>query len=158
MSPKTSSLRSPAVSRSIDIPINSLLSEPISATLDVTRVGEFVVFRAYEGDQLVVNWPNPESGADMVRIRRKLYDWPQSAEDGVLLFESEVPLTIFEYSDRDLESYQVYYYRMFIRRIDGVWYTDNSLRGKEFPVPTGYFETAIWNRLPLLYPKEDGEN
>jgi hypothetical protein len=94
----------------------------------------------------------------MIRIRRKLYDWPQSAEDGVLLFEQEAPFTVFEYSDRELESYQVYYYRMFIRRIDGTWYTDNSLRGKEFPVPTGYFEEAVWGRLPTFYHREDGEN
>jgi len=155
---RTSSLRSTPISRSVDVPIRSLRSVPVSATLEATRTGEFVVFRGYEGDQLVVNWPSPESGADMIRIRRKLYDWPQSTEDGVLLFEQEAPFTVFEYSDRELESYQVYYYRMFIRRIDGTWYTDNSLRGKEFPVPTGYFEASVWNRLPTFYHREDGES
>jgi len=158
MSKKVRSLRSRPLSKSIEVPINSLLSEQVSATLDATRTGQFVVFRGYEGNQLVVNWPNPESGADMIRIRRKLYDWPQSAEDGVLLYEEDAPFSVFEYSDRDVESYQVFYYRMFIRRIDGTWYTDNSLRGKEFPVPTGYFENALWSRLPPFYHKVDGEN
>lgn len=158
MSPKTSSLRSPPVSKSLDVSLRSLRSVSVTATLEAARSGAFVVFRGYEGDQLVINWPRAESGADMIQIRRKLYDWPQSVADAVLIVEDEAPFSIFEYSDRELESYQVYYYQMFIRRLDGVWYTDNSLRGKEFPVPTGYFEKALWSRLPPLYPKEDGEN
>ena len=158
MSSKIRSLRSKGLSKSVEVSVHSLPSEPVSATLDATRTGEFVVFRGYEGNQLVVNWPNPESGADMVRICRKLYDWPQSSEDGVLLFEESAPFSVFEYSDRELQSYQVFYYRMFIRRIDGTWYTDNKLRGKEFPVPTGYFRKALWDRLPPFYHKADGEN
>jgi hypothetical protein len=131
---------------------------PVVAPLPSREVGEFRVWRGYEGLQIVINWPTLEFGSTQIKIMRKLYDWPSSVTDGVCLVTDSYPFSVFSFSDRDLQAYQVYYYALFVRRLDGVWYTDKTIRGKTFPLPTAYFEDALWNRLPPVYHRSDGEN
>lgn len=138
--------------------LRSLRSASVTATLPEESPGSFNVFRAYEGVQLVVEWGIPTGGYDKVHIRRRLDAWPESVQDGVYIIEEEAPFTIFKYSDREVEQYRVYYYMMFMHREeDDVWVTDRAWRGKEFPLPTQYFQEALWVRLPGIYHREDGE-
>ena len=155
---KTRSLYSNPVTTVSGAKLNSLYSDEIKAPLPSSETGEFSVRRGYEGLQIVINWPNPDVGCDTIRILRKLYDWPSSINDGVIVFSQEEPFEVFNYSDRGVKAYQMYYYVMFMRRLDGTWYTKRTLRGKIFPLPTAYFETALWNRLPGVYHRLDGES
>jgi hypothetical protein len=136
-----------------------LRSETVTADLPESQPAIFNVFRAYEGVQLVVEWGVPTGeGYDKVQIRRRLDAWPESITDGVFIIEDELPFSVFKYSDREVEQYRVYYYAMYVhRKEDDVWVTDRAWRDKEFPLPTEYFNGALWDRLPGVYHREDGE-
>lgn len=139
--------------------LRSLRSAAVTADLPAARAGEFHVFRAYEGVQLVIEWGVPTGeGYNAVQIRRRLDAWPENINDGVFIVEDAEPFSLSTYSDREVEQYRVYYYAMFVKRAeDDVWVTSRYWRGKEFPLPTRYFTEAIWTRLPGFYHREDGE-
>ena len=158
MPERVRSLPSTKVTRSLNIKLRSLYSTPVQVTMPSVQTGTFRVWRGYEGLQIVINWPTPQSGVDQIKIMRKLFDWPSSVTDGVCLVTESYPFSLNSYSDRELTAYQVYYYVMFLHRLDGTWYTDRHLRGKTFPLPTGYFELGLWDRLPGVYHVQDGES
>lgn len=150
------SRRSQPTSTSFAVPLKSRYSEQVTATV-LTGEAVFKVFRGYEGTQIVINWSLPSEGIIKYRLLRRWLAWPENIENGVLLVEDEEPFSIFTYSDRNIEPYQVYYYQLFMLRADGVWLMDKKMRGKTFSYPTGYFENKLWELLPEVYRAEDGE-
>ena len=173
-------LRSKYSSTKVVIPgtnkLRSLLSKEKSATVNVAdslrsiRTGgtqgqptagtelPFQVWRPYEGVQLVINWIIPPIDPSEIVLKRRLGNWPQSIDDGVSVFQEESPFAVFSYSDRQIDPYVTYYYALFSKRsADGVWVTNRSYRGKAFALPTGYFETKMWDLLVPLYKQMDGE-
>ena len=118
----------------------------------------FRVRRCYDGVQLLINWTVPPVGASEIILIKKWGSWAQNITDGVVLVRDESPFSIFHYSDQEVEAYEVYYYSLFAKRAsDSLWIVTNRYRGKEFPIPTRYFEGQLWKRLPSLYHREDGE-
>jgi hypothetical protein len=158
MTQKLASLRSEPVSTRLPTKLTSLRSEPV--TVNITSGTKFFrVFRGYEGKQIVLNWGLSVSGLLEMKIVRRLDAWPENTEDGVLIVHDVFPWTMDKWSDRNsLEPYRVYYYALYMLRQDGVWLQDRKLRGKTFPLPTGYFADKLWNSLPNVYHRVDGEN
>lgn len=157
MSDKLVSRYSKAVSAKPGTKLVSRYSEPIEAAI-LSGTKSFKVFRGYEGKQIVINWGVSVTGIIEVKLMRKLDNWPSSIVDGTLLATDSLPWTMDTYSDHtDIDIYRVYYYTLFMLRQDGVWIWDKSMRGKIFALPTGYFEEALWSRLPTVYHRVDGE-
>lgn len=150
------SLRSVQVSASFNTSLRSLRSVPLSVSV-VSGQALFKIFRGYEGNQIVANWNIPDTGIVRYRLVRRLDAWPENIDNGVNLIEESAPFSTLVYSDRQIESYRVYYYWLFLERADGVWIADRKMRGKLFGYPTGYFEEKLWYLLPTVYHVVDGE-
>lgn len=129
-------------------------SAPVGATLRITG-GKFEVWRGFEGTQIVLNWEVPAGAIAEIKIVRKWLAWPENAEDGVLLVHDEAPFTNFSYSDREIDPHEIYYYAVFFKRTDGVWFHNRRFRGKTFSCPSGYMKTKLWDFLPNVYHRED---
>ena len=133
----------------------SLYSAPVSVELRLGDDGHFKVWRAVEGPQVIINWKVPDGAIVEVRLIRKYLSWPESIDDGTLLVTDDKPWNVNHYSDRDIDDYEVYYYAMFFKRTDGLWFFDRRFRGKTFPLPTGYCKGKLWELLPNVYHRED---
>lgn len=157
MTDRLASRYSAAVTARPGTKLVSRLSAPVEAAVLSGRK-HFKVFRAYEGKQIVINWGVSVAGIIEVKLVRKLDNWAESIVDGTLLVSDSLPWTLDAYSDHtDIDIYRVYYYTLFMLRQDGVWIYDKTMRGKIFALPTGYFEEALWTRLPTVYQRVDGE-
>jgi hypothetical protein len=137
--------------------LHSRYSEPVAAYMPVVVTGVWQVYRAYEGVQIVINWPNFTGGVRGLTLMRKVGDWPGSVTDGRVLYQQDVPFSVFGYSDREVNAYTIYYYALFLQDQNGLWHGDRKYRGKTFPLPTGYFADKMLDLLPQLYRQMDGE-
>ena len=157
MTDRLASRYSAAVTARPGTKLVSRYSDPVEAAV-LSGAKNFKVFRGYEGKQIVINWGVSVAGIVEVKLVRKLDNWAESIVDGTLLVSDSLPWTLDAYSDHtDIDIYRVYYYTLFMLRQDGVWIYDKSMRGKIFALPTGYFEEALWTRLPTVYQRVDGE-
>lgn len=133
---------------------------------------DFRVERTYDGPQLLLTWTPPDPGVvSRYRILRRKYDYPQKADDGVIVVDTDdVPFATDHFADlsndyyaargipdKGIESGVTYYYAFFsLIMATGTWVTDVFARGKGIALPTTYFENKLWDLLPTLYHTADG--
>lgn len=137
--------------------LRSLQSDSITKTPEENPF-PFIIRRGYEGVQLVLNWNTPPLICSEIRILRAMDRWPENVNDGKLIVSDSYPFSVFTHADLTVGAYNVYYYVLFAKRTaDGAWVAPHGYRGKEFPLPTGYFKGKLWDLLPAIYHQVDGE-
>ena len=110
--------------------------------------------RGVEGPQIILAWDPPNEPAALfnIRIVRKLYDFPQHHEDGVILYDG-VPQSPGIYVDLDLEECRCYYYTIFhTMGPSAEWYANINSACAIIPVKSGHYLAArLINLLPDNY-------
>lgn len=95
--------------------------------------------RPTEGPQLILEWDGPlEVGsADLIRIVRKLYDFPMHHEDGKVIYEG--PPQAGRFVDLDLIECKCWYYAIWTRRATtGDWVNTQDTSAAGVPIKSGH--------------------
>lgn len=109
---------------------------------------EFVVRRAYEGPQVIIEWNDALDPGDLVSFRlvRRLFGFPIDENDGEILFDGTPAANII--SDLDVEACRCYYYKLFsFPNTGGVIFSEQT-QGFIIPVQTGFFADKLFEILP----------
>jgi hypothetical protein len=116
---------------------------------------EFMVRRAYEGPQIIIEWDEPLSTIDVTAIRlvRRRFGYPQHESDGDVIFDGLPADTIL--SDRDVAECICYFYKLFVFLTDGSILVSIDLQDDVIALSTGYFRQKLWDLLPNLYVISD---
>jgi len=114
-------------------------------------IDRFIVRRALEGRQIVVEWDI--TGPDRIRLLRKQYSFPNNIDDGVVVLDETPPVSNY-FIDFNIEEEVNYYYRLFLYDA-GMWIEYSTLKGSTFSCDTGFFQSKLFSLLPHLYRNED---
>jgi len=116
---------------------------------------DFVVRRAFEGPQIIIEWGEPISPEDVVAIRlvRRRFGFPEHESDGEIIFDGLPADTIL--SDRNVADCICYYYKIFVFLPFGVILVSIELQDDVIALETGYFRQKLFDLLPNLYVISD---
>lgn len=112
--------------------------------------------RGLEGPQLILEWDAPdelpEFGGGLTRVVRKLYEFPVSPDDGIIVFEKPTEDPARYVADLDLEACKCYYYTIFtFDPVEGKWRFSIDTQAEEIAIQTGFFAINLFKYLPELY-------
>lgn len=121
-------------------------------------VTSFAANPAREGPQVITSWTFPSdfsSLVDEIKLVRKQGSFPESITDGKEVFSSTT-FTETEFADLDVTRGVCFYYTMFSqRKSDALFVFDSTTQDEVMPYETGFFEDALFRKLPQLYRVQD---
>jgi hypothetical protein len=120
-------------------------------------VRNFVIRRPTEGPQLILEWdaPNEPESATVIRIVRRLYDFPMHQNDGKILYEG--PPEGGRYVDLDLIECKCWYYTIWTQRTStGEWLASNLTSAAAIPIKSGHkLALSLIDLFPETYLLRD---
>lgn len=108
----------------------------------------FTVRRGYEGPQVIIEWNDPDDPGGVVSFRlvRRLFGFPTSLSDGLVLFDGAPAANVI--ADLGVEACKCYYYKLFATTTIGDIVTAESTQNFVIPVQTGFFADFTFDILP----------
>jgi len=137
------------------VSLSSFPLEGVEAGIARFLPTDFVVRRAYEGPQIIIEWGEPLAPLEVTSIRlvRRRYGFPQNENDGDIVFDGAAADTIV--SDRNVVECICYHYKIFVFTTSGTVLSTIDLQDDVIALTTGFFRDKLFKLLPNLYVNSD---